>query len=130
MDTKNLVGIKRTKPGSLEEEKDDSPNSSSQPLPEKGAAMTSQGEEDEDGGVLSEENQALIALYGNRIRVVRWCFENDSAVKRKKQNGGGKAKPKVDRRTALARQGSYGDEYDSEYDEEDYASEVEGGEAA
>jgi hypothetical protein len=103
LDTKNLVGIKRTKPGSLEEEKDDSPNSSSQPLPEKGAAMTSQGEEDEDGGVLSEENQALIALYGNRIRVVRWCFENDSAVKRKKQNGGGKVKPKVDRRTARAR---------------------------
>jgi hypothetical protein len=44
--------------------------------------------EDEDG-VLSEENQELIALYGNRIRVIRWCFENDGVVKNKKQTGGG-----------------------------------------
>jgi hypothetical protein len=44
LDSKNLVGTKRTKTGSLEEEKDESPNSSSQPLPEKGAAITPQGE--------------------------------------------------------------------------------------
>lgn len=103
----------------MEEDKDDSPNSSSQPLPEKGP-VNPQTEDEE--GVLSEENQELIALYGNRIRVIRWCFENDGVVKNKKQTGGGKTKPKVDRRTALAIQGSYGDEYDSEF-EQDYGAE-------
>jgi hypothetical protein len=86
LDLSNLVGTKRTKPIILEEDKDDSPNSSSQPLPEKGP-VNPQTEDEE--GVLSEENQELIALYGNRIRVIRWCFENDGVVKNKKQTGGG-----------------------------------------
>ncbi len=95
----NLVGTKRPKPNNIEEEKDDSHNSSSQPLPEKDHPLGPQTE-DEDG-VLSEENQELIALYGNRIRVIRWCFENDGVVKNKKQAAGKEKKPKVDRRSAL-----------------------------
>ena len=87
MDLTKLVGTKRPKPIIIEEEKDESPNSSSQPLPEKDPLNPQT--EDEEGVVLSEQIQELIDLYGNSIRVIRWCFENNSVVKNKKHAGFG-----------------------------------------
>lgn len=59
---------------------------------------------------LSEEDKHLIELYGPKIHVVRWYFENDQVVKdlvaNKKKNFGG------------LQQLPFADEYDDEYDNE------------
>ena len=84
-----LVGIKRTRSeANQEEEKVQSSNSSYQPLPEKGAAMKSHGEE-EEVCVLSEEDQELKALYGNGVQVSRWCYKDGKKI------GGGKLEGKA-----------------------------------
>ncbi len=36
--------------------------------------------------VLTEEEQELIELYGNKICSIRWYFENTDALKKKKKN--------------------------------------------
>lgn len=75
---------------------------------------------------MSQEDQELIELYGNRIRVIRWCFENDQTVKlsKKRQQKAPKKKQKIDLRSARGGAGydSYGDEYGSEGE---YGNEVE-----
>ena len=51
-------------------------NSSSQPLPEKDGRNSEEEEEE------SEDQKALIDLYGSRIKVIRWAFENDEILRK------------------------------------------------
>lgn len=79
----------------------------------------------QDEDELSPEDQELIAVYGKRIHVVRWCFENDLIITGQKQSKKKQSPNKIKVAGFLGKRQnrihqSY-DDYDSEndYDSED-----------